>query len=57
MLDGVFGFVLYDEKTQEVYVARDFGIRPLYTCFHTNKWVKNYYICITIKAIDYIQKI
>ena len=31
MLDGVFSFVLYDTKLNEIYVARDFfGIRPLY---------------------------
>ncbi|XP_054271119.1 asparagine synthetase [glutamine-hydrolyzing]-like isoform X2 [Macrosteles quadrilineatus] len=30
-LDGVFGFVLVDSKTQRVYVGRDpFGVRPLF---------------------------
>ena len=30
-LDGVFGFVLYDNTTNEVYVGRDpFGVRPVY---------------------------
>jgi len=31
ILDGVFGFVLYDNNTNEVYVGRDpFGVRPVY---------------------------
>ncbi len=31
MLDGVFAFVLFDERHHKVYVARDpFGVRPLY---------------------------
>jgi len=30
-LDGVFGFVLYDHNTNEVYIGRDpFGVRPVY---------------------------
>ena len=32
-LDGVFAFVLYDEDSDELYVARDpLGIRSLYWC-------------------------
>ena len=31
LLDGVFGFVLYDRNKEEIYVARDpYGVRPLY---------------------------
>ena len=31
MLDGIFGFVLYNEDTNEVYIARDpIGVIPLY---------------------------
>lgn len=31
MLDGVFGFILYDKNLNKIYVARDpMGIRPLY---------------------------
>jgi asparagine synthase (glutamine-hydrolysing) len=31
ILDGVFGFVLYDTNTNVMYVARDpYGVRPLY---------------------------
>ena len=58
MLDGVFGFVLYDENTQEVYVARDlFGIRPLYTCFHTNNvGEKAISFASQAKQFDYMPK-
>ena len=32
-LDGVFAFVLYDERIDTVYVGRDlFGVRPLFQC-------------------------
>jgi asparagine synthase (glutamine-hydrolysing) len=31
ILDGVFGFVLYDTNTNMIYIARDpYGVRPLY---------------------------
>jgi asparagine synthase (glutamine-hydrolysing) len=46
MLDGVFSFVLYDNRIQDditnnVYVARDpFGVRPLYYLKHN--YTKNY---------------
>jgi len=34
LLDGVFAFILYDAKKEEVYAARDpYGVRPLYTLF------------------------
>ena len=32
LLDGVFAFALYDDKTDSIYIARDpYGVRPLYT--------------------------
>jgi len=42
MLDGVFSFILYDNRilhnlTNKVYIARDpYGVRPLYTLSYTN---------------------
>mgnify|MGYP003634783498 CR=1 FL=1 len=31
LLDGVFSFLLYDEETQKVFIARDpYGVRPLF---------------------------
>ena len=37
MLDGVFAFILYDENTDSVFVARDhLGIRPLYIGHNDN---------------------
>lgn len=34
-LDGVFAFVLYDEKNNQIMVARDpYGVRPLYECIY-----------------------
>jgi asparagine synthase (glutamine-hydrolysing) len=33
MLDGVYSFILYDNKSKNIYVARDpLGVRPLYYC-------------------------
>jgi asparagine synthase (glutamine-hydrolysing) len=33
MLDGVYSFILYDNKSKNAYVARDpLGVRPLYYC-------------------------
>ena len=38
MCDGVFAFVLLDERQKKVYVARDpYGVRPLYMCYYKNK--------------------
>ena len=37
LFDGVFSFILYDEKNNKIYVARDpYGIRPLYECYYEN---------------------
>ena len=35
MLDGVFSFVLYDKKRDQIMIARDpYGVRPLYICHY-----------------------
>lgn len=37
LLDGVFGFILYDKENDCVIVARDpYGVRPLYECVYEN---------------------
>lgn len=37
LLDGVFSFVLYDKKREQVLIARDpYGVRPLYHCVYEN---------------------
>lgn len=37
LLDGVFAFMLYDEETDLLHIARDpYGVRPLYYSFDTN---------------------
>ena len=36
MLDGVFGFILFDTKNNTIFVARDpIGVRPIYGLFGT----------------------
>ena len=40
MLDGVFSFIIYDEETNQVCVARDpYGVRPLYECYYENNHI------------------
>ena len=49
-LNGIFGFVLYDEKTDEYFIARDhMGIIPLYM-----GWDKfgTFYIASELKALE-----
>ena len=37
ILDGVFSFILYDNKINKIYIARDpYGVRPLYYFFDKN---------------------
>jgi asparagine synthase (glutamine-hydrolysing) len=44
MLDGVFSFILYDNRNRKMYVARDpFGVRPLYYFTNTNNFIYNLY--------------
>ena len=53
MLDGVFAFVLYDEKARLVYVARDtYGIRPLFikNIAGTNKIANNVSTTVAIAS-------
>ena len=43
MLDGVFSFILYDEKQKKIFVSRDaFGVRPLYILGNTDEITKSY---------------
>lgn len=40
MLDGEFAFVLYDDNTKKIHIARDvLGIRSLYMGNHENNWI------------------
>tara|TARA_B100000674_G_scaffold398722_1_gene343840 strand:+ start:4394 stop:6115 length:1722 start_codon:yes stop_codon:yes gene_type:complete len=49
-LDGVFAFVLYDEKKNQIHIARDaFGIRPMF--FGTDKQ-NGMYFCSELKGIS-----
>merc|ERR1711907_904627 len=49
MLDGIFGFILYDYKNGNVLIARDpVGIIPLYYGLSDNNEV---YICSEMKSI------
>lgn len=39
-LDGVFAFLLYNETTRELVVARDpYGVRPLYQCMYEDNTI------------------
>jgi len=54
MLDGVFGFVLYDLKLQKIFVARDpMGVRPLY-CLYNGLGFASELKCLTYKKDDII---
>jgi len=45
MLDGVFSFLLWDTKSNQIYVARDtFGVRPLFMWTYKNFYMKNIYL-------------
>ena len=31
MIDGIFAFIIYDKRNDEIFIARDhFGVKPLY---------------------------
>lgn len=53
MLDGVFGFVLYDGDTRMVYMARDrHGVRPLYYGHALVKdTVREWYVASELKSM------
>ena len=54
MLDGVFAFVLYDENTDIVYVARDhLGVRPLYIGIKD----KDYGFASELKALTFMDEV
>jgi asparagine synthase (glutamine-hydrolysing) len=61
MLDGVFGFVLYDTKLNKLYVARDpMGVRPLYSLTYDTQ--KNYLFNLIgfaseLKCLSYFQNL
>ena len=45
MLDGVFSFLLWDTKSNQIYIARDtFGVRPLFMWTYKNFYMKNIYL-------------
>jgi asparagine synthase (glutamine-hydrolysing) len=49
MLDGIFGFILYDYKNEKVLIARDpIGIIPLYVGFSSNNEL---YVSSEMKAL------
>lgn len=61
MLDGVFGFVLYDKKVNKLYVARDpMGVRPLYSLTYDN-YKNNLFNLIgfasELKSLSYFQNL
>lgn len=56
MLDGVFGFVLYDITLNKIYVARDpLGIRPLYILSPLNPEYNVVAIASELKCIESFQ--
>lgn len=58
MIDGVFGFVLYDILLNKIFVARDlFGVRPLYFLQQNNCSVysSNYAIASELKVLRYLK--
>ena len=45
MLDGVFAFLLWDTKSNHIYIARDtFGVRPLFMWTYKNFYMKSIYL-------------
>ena len=58
MLDGVFSFVLYDQTTNQVMIARDpYGVRPLYECYYEDGIIgfSSDLECLTFNTIHHIQ--
>lgn len=52
MLDGVFAFALYDERSKTMYVARDpLGVRPLYSM--SNEKDELYGFSSELKTMEY----
>ena len=47
-LNGIFGFAIWNDKNEEIYIARDhFGIKPLYYAFSN----ENFIFASEVKAI------
>lgn len=61
MLDGVYGFILYDIKSNKLFVARDpIGVRPLYylSSYREDNSVKShiYGFASEIKCLSYFEQ-
>lgn len=55
MLDGVFAFMLYDNKNDKIYVARDpYGVRPLFK-YELNKSINIYGFASELKQLHYLK--
>jgi len=51
----MFAFVIYDKKSNEVFVARDrIGVKPLYYAFDENK---NFYLASEVKALVCLEEL
>ena len=56
MLDGVFAFMLYDNKSDKIYVARDpYGVRPLFK-YELDKSINIYGFASELKQLYYLKK-
>jgi asparagine synthase (glutamine-hydrolysing) len=54
MLDGVYSFVLYDNKNGNIYMARDpLGIRPLYKLYAISDKYNLYGFASELKCLEY----
>ena len=57
ILDGVFAFILYDNHSRHVYIARDpFGVRPLYYLKNINDFkniVSLYGVASELKCLEF----
>ena len=52
LLDGVFAIAIYDEKNNQLHIARDrFGVRPLYCSSKTDIAKQRFYFASEAKAL------
>ena len=55
MLDGVFAFMLYDNKNDKIYVARDpYGVRPLFK-YELDNSINIYGFASELKQLHYLK--
>ena len=55
MLDGVFAFMLYDNKNDRIYIGRDpYGVRPLFK-YELNKSSNIYGFGSELKQLHYLK--